>query len=629
MKKLLLLFTTIVAVLTFASCNLTYAQETSNSYVVERFISEIVIKKDTSLNVTERIIVNFREAKHGIYRIIPVYYSYKGKTINARLKVLSITDHTGKVIDYQKSRVGQSIQLKIGDPNITLQGLQTFIIKYVVDGVIQRYEDHEEIYWNVTGHEWDTDIISSEVVVTTMYAEIENEQCFSGRYGEKAKYCEIEATSKGITSKTTQINNPGDDFSIVLALSKNNNLVFPSTIQKSVRTIADNWGYIISIIPLALITLLWYKKGRDYRYISENIYYEPDNKAKRMVKLFERPHLPFVYHPIAKITPGEAGTIVDERVHISDVVSEILELARLGFISIRKIETKKLLGKDIDYAFIKTEIFENNDEREKLKNFQEYLLKELFRSTIIFKSVSHAEKFFKGNEKKLDEVRGLLTNKEYILLSCVKNYFYESLPEFKDKLYKTMKDEGSFAENPEKVRARSLGVFTLLNVLTISIVGYFYSITGNPYPFITQAVSFVPGVIIAFAMPRRTPKGYSFYRQIQGLKWFLEKGEWRYKIQEKHLFIEEILPLAVALGVVDKIADDMKELGIKPPSYISGMNVGKFSKDLALFNAMASSNLMSAPGGKFSGFSSWSGGSGFSGGGFSGGGFGGGGGGSW
>ena len=128
-------------------------------------------------------------------------------------------------------------------------------------------------------------------------------------------------------------------------------------------------------------------------------------------------------------------------------------------------------------------------------------------------------------------------------------------------------------------------------------------------------------------MGRRTAWGYSLYRQIVGLRFYLNLGKWREEITEKNLFFEEILPLAMALGIIDKLAKKMADLGIEPPRYFQGMVLANFGRDFDSFNTLASSNLSSSP--TSSGRSSWSGGSGFSGGGSAGGGFGGGGGSSW
>jgi uncharacterized membrane protein len=375
---------------------------------------------------------------------------------------------------------------------------------------------------------------------------------------------------------------------------------------------------------------LWYKRGRDTKFVGDNIYYKPENVKTQTVKLFSRKHIPFVYHPIDGLSPAEVGTIIDERVNIRDVVAEMVELSRLGFFKIVKIEKDKLIGKDIDYAFVKEDKYEDSSELKKLKDYQRLLLREVFRSTVIHKSVESAEKLFKNEKEKLKKVRKLLIDKKYTLLSALKNHFYEALPDFKEKLYKRMEKEGFFDANPEKIRTKWLGLFFALFVASLFVVIQFIVRSYNFYPLIIIILSFAPGIIIAIKMPKRTANGYSLFRQIEGLKWYLKKGKWRHEIAEKKLFFEDVLPLAIALNVVRRLSKDMQELNAPPPNYMVGMTSGRLVNDISTFNQSSSSTFMSSPSGKWSSSSSWSGGSGFSsGGGFSGGGFGGGGGGSW
>ncbi len=90
------------------------------------------------------------------------------------------------------------------------------------------------------------------------------------------------------------------------------------------------------------------------------------------------------------------------------------------------------------------------------------------------------------------------------------------------------------------------------------------------------------------------------------------------------MFIEEVLPFAVSLGVVNQLAKQMEALNIKPPQYISstGLTTWNTAQFVSGFSSEVASGLSYNPS------SSSSGGSGFSGG-SSGGGGGGGGGGSW
>lgn len=569
----------------------------ANDYAIESFGSQIVIEKNTTLTITETVDVYFDTPKHGIFRIIPITYSARGKTIKAYFNLVSVTDESGTPHKYTTSRVGQSINIKIGDPDKTIAGAHTYVIKYSVGKVLLRYPTQEELYWNVTGSEWDTVIEKASAEVFTPHAKIMKVECFAGFLSSSEQNCESSFGDNQANFYSNTTLGSGRDFTIVMALNKNSELIFPGFLEKALGSIVDNWGYPVSLFPLALIFFFWLKKGRDKRFLTENIYYKPQDKITKTVSPFERKHLPFSYHPIQGITPAQVGTIIDEKVDIHDVVSEIVELARLGFIKIEKTTTKGFIREKKDYIFTKLE----KDEKE-LKNFQSYLL----------------EKFFNKASGKT------------VMLSELKNHFYKNLGEFKKKLYENLSSEKIFAGNPEKVRLKWFLAFIVLFVIAEILTVYFAISTSNFGPVIASSLTFLPGILFARSMPRRTAWGYSLFRQIGGLRWYLKKGKWRHEIGEKNLFIEEILPLAVSLEVVKELARDMKDLELEPPRYFVGTSLQTFSTDINGFSTSTANNLMSAPGGKWSGSSSWSGGSGFSGGGgSSGGGFGGGGGGSW
>ena len=616
MKKLLILLLGLFFLL-FPSNAL--AQE----YLIQSFDSNIALQKDTSLLVTETLDVNFSASKHGIFRNIPVTYSAKGKTIRAKLDVISVTNKNGVAYKYQTSRSGSDVVIKIGDPDFTVTGRLSYVIKYQITKIVQRFDTHDEIYWNVTGSGWDTEILKSTASVSSPFAKITQLECFSGSVGTKEKFCKSGLiTGNGEFVSIGELGS-GRDFTIVVGLDKQNELIFPGPIESALGFIFDNWGYVAALLPFGFLGLTWYRRGRDRRYVSDNVYYEPTHKEVITRPLFAREHLPMVYHPINGLSPAQVGTIIDERVHISDIIAEILELARLGLIQIKKYDVKKLLGKDAEYAFIRTE---KEESEVPLTDYQEAILKELFRGQIVHKSVSMVDEVFKDDPQAKKEADELLKEGRYMLLSALKNHFYEGLPEIKKKLYENMQNSGYFEEDPEKTRGKWLRIGVMVYVAGYMIVNKFVISSGNLGPLLPFFASVIPSIFAVFSMPRRTPAGYALYRQIKGLKYYLKVGKWRHQIAEKHLFIEEILPLAVALGVVDKLTQDMKELDLKPPSYVTGFSTAGFYSDFSGFTHSSSSTFVSAPGGSSGG---WSGGSGFGGGGGAGGGGGGGGGGSW
>ncbi len=544
-------------------------------YEIKNFESEITLNQDYSLTIKEKIETNFLIAKHGIYRVIPYIYNHEGKTIKADLRILKITNGYGKNVPYQVSNYNQSKKIKIGDSEKTLIGQQEYLIEYKVDQVVWDYGNGPEIYWNVTGSEWDTLIEKSKAIVISDFGKIKAIETYEG---------------DGNFSENQAIFDGNEGLTIVVLIDKDNQLKQPGLIKKMTNLIEGNWGYLLAVLPTCLMMWMWFKKGRDKKYLSDNVYTKSEDGKEKNVNPFDRPHLPLVYAPIKNLSPAEIGTIVDQKIDVSDIVSEIIELARLGFLKIKKIETKKILGiKTTEYELTKL-----NKSNEELNKFQIDLLESIFE---------------KGDQ---------------IKISDLKNKFYKKIPTLKTDIYEELEKKGISDGNWGKVYGKWIVKIFILNFLTIILVASLFSnLTGNFGPMVIAFLGIVPTIILAIKMPRRTAWGYSLYRQIEGLKYFLGKGKWREEIMEKNLFLEEMLPIAVSLGVVNQLTKDMKDLGVEPPKYFEGAVINNFSHDLNSFNSSVMTNLTSTP----SGNSSWSGGSGFSGG--SGGGFGGGGGGSW
>lgn len=564
------------------------ASAQSDPYVINNFDSEIVINQDSSITVKETIKVFFNQPKHGIYRFIPVVYKTSDKTINSKLQVLSVVDENGRKYKYETSRSGDDVQIKIGDADIYVEGLKTYVLTYRARNILQRYENHDELYWNVAGDGWDASILSVEAFVKSEFADIENIQCYSGLVGADTKCEFLNHTNNSAEFVSGQVLGIGRDMTIVVALDKNNQLNFTATTGDF---IADYWGYPAALVPFLVMFYFWFKRGRDSRHVGDNVYYAPKNAKTEDVPVFaKREFIPTVYGPINELTPAEVGTLADERVDIHDVVAEIVELGRLGYLKIERIKKKGLFGKE-DYMIKKIKDADDN-----LREYQSYLYESIFE---------------------FEKTKGI------VHLSELKKKFYTKLEKFRDKLYKHLEKQNYFAARPDKARGLWFGVAIALDAVVFVFLIIFFSNSYDFWPFIIAAVLSIPVFLFAYQMPKRTAKGYALFRQTQGLKFYLSKGKWREEIKEKQLFLDEILPLAISLGVVKKLARDMEELGVKEPSYFSAGGA-VWASSLNSFNSYASTSM--APSGSSSG--GWSGGSGFSGG-SSGGGFGGGGGGSW
>ena len=117
-------------------------------------------------------------------------------------------------------------------------------------------------------------------------------------------------------------------------------MTFPGTTKNIWYFLIDNWGYLVALFPFAFIFYFWLKKGRDKKFVGDNVYYKPNDEKTDSKPLFARAHLPMVYHPIQSLSPAQVGTIIDEKVDIHDIVAEIVELARLKYLKIEKFESQ-------------------------------------------------------------------------------------------------------------------------------------------------------------------------------------------------------------------------------------------------------------------------------------------------
>src|SRR5207245_551508 len=104
---------------------------------------------------------------HGIFRDIPVLYEWDQRQNRVYdLGVDSVTDVSGRSWSYKVLDNGVYKEIKIGDPNQTLSGRQSYVIAYTVKGALNGFSDHDELYWNVTGNQWAVPIKEASATVT-------------------------------------------------------------------------------------------------------------------------------------------------------------------------------------------------------------------------------------------------------------------------------------------------------------------------------------------------------------------------------------------------------------------------------------------------------------------------------
>lgn len=556
-----------------------FAAESINS-----FYSRIEINQDTSLFISEQIQYTTTVSKHGIYRYIPISYNKNNQVEVLNISNIQVTNEEGFSIPFTRSTNRKFVTLKIGDPDITFKGEKNYVINYVVERGINKLENSSELHWDITGEGWEIPILQTSATIISNYADIIDTKCYSGGFGKNDGLCNFEAGTNQATFTYLKQINYGDNMTVTLNFPKESLLEFPTQKELYLLWLKHNWPIFLLPLPLLFILIRWYRKGRNFEFVSQDVYdLNPDKPfVFQSIRFFKR--TPMVYEPLKSLTPGEAGALIDGKSDTQDVVAEILELARKKYLKINSKKSKILFFTSTDYSFEKLA-----NSSEGLNKVQAYLFDELFKT---------------GSNVSVSSLRG---------------EFHTVITKAKLMLNNSLFNKQIFTEEPSKANAKGYGLFIIMLVALLLL--YISSLIplGITWPLFFLALQAPFGFYIASNMSQKTAVGTNLWLQSRGLKASIKRGAWREKIKEKNLFIEEVLPFAVALGVVDKLTKDMKDLDIKPPEYISNNGLATIAAAdfVSGFSRDVGSSLSYNPSSSSSG------------GGFSGGGSGGGGGGSW
>jgi uncharacterized membrane protein len=546
---------------------------------IENFDAHIVIGGNGTIDVTETIRAHFIGTNwHGLYRSIPVeYVTPQGLNYTLFLDVKQVTDGSGHRLKFDSNRVRHYRKLKIYIPDAD-NSVQTISIEYTISDAIKFFEDHDELYWNVTGDEWDVPIQSARAnIILPAGASNIRATAFTGVYGSRAKDAEIDVAGNGVEVQTTAPLPYHAELTVAVAMDKGA-IREPSAADLVGRFLRSNWPLFMPIIVFCVMFYLWWMRGRDPRLRSIAAQYEPPNQ----------------------LTPGEAGTLVDDSANMRDITASIVDLAVRGYMVIEEVQKDRMLGlmHEKDYNFI---LQKDRSQWSALKTHEQALLDGFFT---------------------------LGTAGETISMDSLQNRFYKTLPVMRSGIFDSLVSQGFYKRRPDSVRSTYIGAGVIVGVLMIWGGGAMARALGiAPLPFIAGGIISAL-VICAFGwfMPAHTEQGTRALENVLGFEDFLnhvEADRFNRTIKTPQMF-EKFLPFAMAFGVEKNWSKAFDGIMTQPPGWYRGGSGPifypvYFTNSLNSMSSRASTVMASAP--------RSSGGSGFGGGGSSGGGFGGGGGG--
>jgi len=549
----------------------TAGRENITDWYIKNYDLEIIVNKDSSLNITENITADCDNLpnKHGIFRILPTQTKTEKETIQTPVKLISITDFNDKPLNYEtiNSRLNHTITYKIGDKDKTVQGENYYKIKYTAQNAIRfSNSGYDEFYWNLNGNFWDleTDQFNAKIIFPKEISENNTEKTvYGGFLGSKENTLSAATWEDNILEVTS-----------MKTLAKKQGITASVTFPKNIFTpyqfsfwqkYGEYFAFIIPVLIFIFCFLIWLKYGND------------PNLKKTIVPEFGIPE---------NINPLKIG-LLQKSGHFSNnlITATIINLAVKGYIKIEKLDKKWLLGSR-NYKLIKTE-----KNTEDLEQTEKIVLENIFKGE---------------NSKKLSDL---------------KDEFYKNVSKIKNTALKELEQDGLIKKSGLTWQVVFIVLGTLFIFLTICSFAMIYPFFGA-----SLLISTITLIIFAIIIPKRTQKGTELFLKIEGFKLYMETAEkYRQKYNEKENIFEKFLPYAIVFGIVNLWIKQMEKIYGKDyyaqhhPIWFYGAGISSFSA--SDFNS-AINNLSSSISAS-TGTSSGAGGTGGAGGGGGGGGGGG------
>ena len=493
----------------------------------------------------------------------------------------SVTDEQGAALEYH----WDGDELRIGNADVYVSGLKTYVITYTQRNVTRYYADtnKDEFYWDAIGTEWRVPIEQARVSLSLSpdLAELNPTelQCYAGAFHSSASCGEV---AEGAGSYTVQLTNIGNGQGATLAIGFEAGTFAeyqPTLMERVVGWIV--LANILSIIPVALIGIFLLIAHR-----KKAITPEIKNVLDRAV--------------VPRYTPPDEFCVIDS-----------CQVLYSG------MRSRALSGQIIDWAVRHYVVLKQTSEK-KLTSKAQYdieMIREIPRESRLWLMLVEV---FDGLPK-----LGSVTKTEDIAKRSVgvsSMFRYQSVQIVDHSgLYSESSEASEFAKKTAKTLA-IIGLMTL-TITTLAVAWILFLQRNNTFLSL---------------------KGQELKKHLEGLKMYIEVAEVeRLKMLQapetvekvgnvaddkgaRIKLYEKVLPYAILFGQEKQWAKQLGDLYVEAgqsPDWnqsLAGFSVATFTSSISSFTADMSSA---------SSYSSSSGGS--SGGGFSGGGGGGGGGGGW
>lgn len=365
-------------------------------------------------------------------------------------------------------------------------------LEYTVEGGLRSYEGGDQLYWMAVTDDHAAAIENSVIVVNlppdavpregvdpiaTYGADAETAICASaGSCGgvDTAQYVRF-AGGAVVVARSTRGLRADEPLEIRIQYPHNPSMSVPPwqpgfdqqrEFEENILPLLNLGGLLLSIViavggSLAVIAR-YYIRGRD-----PSVGLVPE----------------YLTEPPSDLLPALAGTLVDERADMHDILATLIDLASRGYLVIEESRTTFLMISSSEFTLKRTD---RGDEG--LTTFEKAL------------------------------IRAIFSGKQERKLSDLKNKFYKHLPGLKKQLYDNLVRLKYFPRNPDTTRSTYAGVGIAL--IALSGFAFFLILEAELDLFVLFAldasIAFVGLMLLIFSsfMPAKTEAG-----ALEAAKW--------------------------------------------------------------------------------------------------------------
>ena len=618
---------------------------------IRDYHADITVFPDATIEVTETITVNAEgnEIRRGIFRDFPLYaQDARGFRQKVDFELISV-ERDGQPEANHTESISGGIRIYAGSGDVLLSpGEYTYAITYRTGRQIRYFDDHDELYWNVTGNGWMFPIDRAGATVTLPDNALPTKTTFfTGPSGSQEQNAREVSGSNGLEFRTTQPLGPNEGLTIVLAFDKGV-VAAPSSEDTTWWFIRDNLNTIIGFGGLAVIFLYylrsWVAVGRDPpKGVVVPRWDPPDGISPALVNYIDNKG--FSGAGWAALSASALELAVKGYVELDDLVSSII-IRRTK----KPVEGKLQAGEAALMAEIPSAGYEFIIDKRNGKKVE--AVGNRFRQAI---EKEHRNKYYKGNPGYTSLGIGLSIavvaslfifgnlDEDVYALIFVPTFFAVFFGSFTIGLVHMFKGARSLFSKIIAILALAIIGFVALSTMALMLISMWMDLEAtHQFPvLIAFGGILLVNLLFFFLMGAPTPLGRKLMDGIEGLRIYLtlaEKDRMNMAgaptMSPSHF--EKLLPYAVALGVEKPWSQAFETwlataaAGVAAaaysPGWYHGSNYGNFSDRIGGFSSSMASTIASTiptpPPSSSSSSSGFSGGS-------SGGGGGGGGGGGW